>query len=177
MYGRKALLLLLTFYIISEVFFSIFTKLDCFFRKAWILRLHYTGPRSPYSFQTIITTGRFKDFQPLEKKSMHNAFFELSFKKNILKVEIFGGNEVLCNLFFSITQKDRYAYWYQPSWKFCMLFSIVCKMFSKLFLMKVSFRKTIRASNRLDPDKARHFVGPDMGPNCLQKLSVDDTRR
>ena len=32
-------------------------------------------------------------------------------------------------------------------------------------------------SNRLDPDQARHFVGPDLGPNCLQKLSEDDTSR
>ena len=23
-------------------------------------------------------------------------------------------------------------------------------------------------SNSLDPDQARHFVGPDLGPNCLQ---------
>ena len=23
--------------------------------------------------------------------------------------------------------------------------------------------------NRLDPDQARHFVGPDLGPNCLHK--------
>ena len=27
----------------------------------------------------------------------------------------------------------------------------------------------------LDPDLARHFVGPDLGPNCLQKLPADDT--
>ena len=32
-------------------------------------------------------------------------------------------------------------------------------------------------SNRLDPDQAQHFVGLDLGPNCLQKLSADDTRR
>ena len=32
-------------------------------------------------------------------------------------------------------------------------------------------------SNRLDPDPAKHFVGPDLGPKCLQKLSADDTRR
>ena len=31
--------------------------------------------------------------------------------------------------------------------------------------------------NSLDPDQARHFVGPDLGPNCLQKLSADETRR
>ena len=27
-------------------------------------------------------------------------------------------------------------------------------------------------SNSLDPDQARHFVEPDLGPNCLQKLSA-----
>ena len=32
-------------------------------------------------------------------------------------------------------------------------------------------------SNRLDPDQARRFVGPDLGPNCLQMLSADDTSR
>ena len=32
-------------------------------------------------------------------------------------------------------------------------------------------------SNRLDPGQARHFVGPDLGPNCLLMLSADDTRR
>ena len=25
-------------------------------------------------------------------------------------------------------------------------------------------------SNSLDPDQARHAVGPDLGPNCLQKV-------
>ena len=29
-------------------------------------------------------------------------------------------------------------------------------------------------SNRLDPDQARCFVGPDLGPNCMQKLLADD---
>ena len=32
-------------------------------------------------------------------------------------------------------------------------------------------------SNSLDLDQARHFVGPDLGPNCLQRLSADDSRR
>ena len=33
-------------------------------------------------------------------------------------------------------------------------------------------------SNSLDPDQARHFVGPhDLGPNCRQMLSADDTSR
>ena len=31
----------------------------------------------------------------------------------------------------------------------------------------------MRMSNCLDPDQDRHFVGPDLGPNCLQRLSAD----
>ena len=30
-------------------------------------------------------------------------------------------------------------------------------------------------SNSLDPDQAQHLVRPDLGPNCLQRLSADDT--
>ena len=30
---------------------------------------------------------------------------------------------------------------------------------------------TIRVSNSLYPDQTGHFVGPDLGPNCLQGLS------
>ena len=30
-------------------------------------------------------------------------------------------------------------------------------------------------SNSLDPDKARHYVRPDLGPNCFQRLSADNT--
>ena len=39
------------------------------------------------------------------------------------------------------------------------------------------FRNTISMSNILDPDQARQLVGPDLGPNCLQGLSADDTSR
>ena len=28
-------------------------------------------------------------------------------------------------------------------------------------------------SNSLDPDQAQRFVGPDLGSNCLQRLSID----
>ena len=50
-------------------------------------------------------------------------------------------------------------------------------VFSKSVFFKNSVRNNLLVSNRLDPDQARHFVGPDLGPNCLQKLSADDTRR
>ena len=42
---------------------------------------------------------------------------------------------------------------------------------------KNSRRNTIRVSNNLDPDQAQHFVNPDLGPICLQRLSADNTSR
>ena len=45
--------------------------------------------------------------------------------------------------------------------------------FSKLTFLKKSFRNTIRVSNGLDPDQD-HSVGPDLGPNCLQRFTADD---
>ena len=44
---------------------------------------------------------------------------------------------------------------------------------NQLFQLK----KTIRVSNSLDPAQARGFVRPDLDPNCLQRLSADDTSR
>ena len=41
-------------------------------------------------------------------------------------------------------------------------------------LWMLDFFNTIRVSNsKIDPNQARHFVGPDLGPNCLQRLSAD----
>ena len=34
-----------------------------------------------------------------------------------------------------------------------------------------------RVSNSLIPDQARSFVRPDLGSNCLQRLSAYDTSR
>ena len=33
-------------------------------------------------------------------------------------------------------------------------------------------KNTIRVSNSLDPDQARHFVGSDLGLNCLQRFCL-----
>ena len=35
----------------------------------------------------------------------------------------------------------------------------------------------IRVSNSFDPHQVRHFVSPSLGPNCLQRLTADDTSR
>ena len=52
-----------------------------------------------------------------------------------------------------------------------------CRMlnFSKSTFLKNSLRNSIIMLNSLDPDEARHFVGPDLCPNSLQRLSADGT--
>ena len=40
-------------------------------------------------------------------------------------------------------------------------------------LFQKEFRNTISVSNSLDPDQDRHSVGPDLGLNCYQRLSLD----
>ena len=45
--------------------------------------------------------------------------------------------------------------------------------FQNYFFTKNSLRNTIILSKGLDPDQDQHFVGPDMGPNCLQRVSVN----
>ena len=55
--------------------------------------------------------------------------------------------------------------------------SFCCRLlifFSKINFSKKFFQDTQSRSNRLDPDQDRHIVGPDLGPDCLQKLSADD---
>ena len=46
--------------------------------------------------------------------------------------------------------------------------------FNISFLKIYSFENNIRVSNSFDPDQARHSVGPDLGPNCLQRSSTDN---
>ena len=45
------------------------------------------------------------------------------------------------------------------------------------FFSKISFRNTIRVSNRLDPDQDRYSVSLYLGPKCLPRLSADKTSR
>ena len=50
--------------------------------------------------------------------------------------------------------------------------------FSKSAISKQKkIRKNIRVLNSLDPAQAQHFVMPDLGPNCLQRLSADKIKK
>ena len=63
----------------------------------------------------------------------------------------------------------------------CMLgifscFIVVCCFFLVFFFKIVFFVKILlRVTNSLDPNRARRFVGPDLGPNCLRRSSADNT--
>ena len=64
----------------------------------------------------------------------------------------------------------------------CWIMNVACFLPSVEFFQSYRFQKilsgiTIRVSNNLDPDQARHFIGPDLGSNCLQRLSADNTSR
>ena len=55
-------------------------------------------------------------------------------------------------------------------WK--MLLHLLVYQNPMMMMMDIS-----SVSNSLDPDQAQHFIGPDLVPNCFQKLSADDTSR
>ena len=63
----------------------------------------------------------------------------------------------------------------------CLLGNFTYFLLSAVFLLMFFSKSTIlkipSVSNNLDPDQARQFVKPNLGPNCLQKLSADDTSR
>ena len=49
--------------------------------------------------------------------------------------------------------------------------------FTDLTSLQKKLRSTIDVSNGLDPDEDRRSVCPDLNPNHLQRLSLDDNSR
>ena len=62
-------------------------------------------------------------------------------------------------------------------WEIFNAFLSSADCFWKSTFLKNYFWNSIWVSNRLDPDQARHFVGPDLDPICLQMSSADGTSR
>ena len=58
-----------------------------------------------------------------------------------------------------------------------MLLLSSADFFQIQFFKKNLIRNSIRVSNSLDPDQDRRSVGPDLGPNCLQRVSADNNSR
>ena len=64
---------------------------------------------------------------------------------------------------FSLCQLGIFA------WFFCHLLIFSKSTFSENFIRNIIIRQSVK--------QAIHFVGPDLGPNCLQRLLADDTSR
>ena len=53
-----------------------------------------------------------------------------------------------------------------------------CYFFINMFLLQnIRNQKYHHSVKQFDPDQARHDVGPDLGPNRLQRLSVGTSRQ
>ena len=77
-------------------------------------------------------------------------------------------------LMYSFNKKSKIGW----RFTFCLLGNFPCAFLSSVeFLLNQLFRNTIRVSKNLDSDQALFFVGPDLCPDCLQRLSADDTSR
>ena len=62
---------------------------------------------------------------------------------------------------------------YMLSIFYCRSFFLSSTAFLKLAFQKIVMNM-IRGLDTLDQDQARRFVGPDLDPNCLQRLSAHD---
>ena len=112
---------------------------------------------------------------------MHNKFQSDNIKKKSHVTLTFEGIQVNMQYRVSLPISSKIctlAPWILShifnSLQFGKLFCHLWIFFLKLTFSKKSFRNTIKVSNSLDPDQAQHFVGPDLGPNCSQRLSADD---
>ena len=53
-----------------------------------------------------------------------------------------------------------------------MLFLSSTNLFQNQLFQKKNLSGMPLVAKNLDPDQARHFVGPDLGPNCLQSYQL-----
>ena len=63
------------------------------------------------------------------------------------------------------------SYWI---FQYCFKYSFTLYYCAIFYSLDAGFFNTIRVSNSLDPDQAKCFVGPDLGSDCLQRLSADN---
>ena len=57
--------------------------------------------------------------------------------------------------------------------RFFLLSSV--ELFKKNNYFQKEIQDHYQCQNSLDPDQDGSFIGPDLGPNCLQRLSADDS--
>ena len=102
------------------------------------------------------------------RASLHNSEYKQK-SENILPI-LFFASQYFTKVSTEVAFNSLHAGY------FFMLSLSSADLFSKLtlFSSKYSSRNTIRVPNGFDPYQDRLSVGPDLGPNCIQKLSAGD---
>ena len=78
--------------------------------------------------------------------------------------------QTVCKGYQQMTKDSTFHTRVAHAWSLCMLFLTI--FFNIIFFSKK--KKILTVSNSRDPDQAQHSVQPDLGLNCLQRLSADN---
>ena len=93
---------------------------------------------------------------------VHNRIFNLAIRWS------FRPSKITSNKWSSLQENINSACWVIFHDFFCRL-----STFFKID-WKNDFRNFFRVSNSLDPDQTRHLVGPNLGPNCLERSAANN---
>ena len=80
-------------------------------------------------------------------------------------------------IFLFLKGGDICFFFLENSYSFSCLLSSIDIFQNDFFFFKKFFQEYNQVSNSLYPDHAQYSVRPDLGPNCLQRLSVDGTNK
>ena len=133
--------------------------------------LGWTSTKQRIKYKMYCSRTQHSDSAGSEDRTSNHS--TLSLKRSTNQATAFHFCNITC-ICFTALHRVTGLYIDANSFTLCPLgnFSRFFSTFSKFF-----YKNTIWVSNRLEPDQARHFVRPDLGPSCLQRLSADDTRR
>ena len=137
-------------------------------------QMHQDSPRH-FSWKLNITLTRNHVFKPPDKSVLLKIDFErarahpvTSHCSNLLLKRRAATNIShwlkVQSRWFKMKKCILISFWNFQYWFIIPSHLIIVPYFT---LWMLDFFNTIRVSNSLDPDQARHFVGPDLGPNCL----------
>ena len=139
--------------------------------------LRYTSPNEnfeygcPHSKALLQCTLKLKRCKPYVIKwnmtSLMTSYYILQYIAGYT-VTHFWHYPIRCPVTKQSTLEFFYLYWL-TCWVIFHAFVVLCWLFSKICL-----RNPVRVSNGFDPGQDRCSVGPDLGPNCLERWSANN---
>ena len=101
--------------------------------------------------------------------------FHYFFRSNCLNIQMQISRRPESSINYQLCMCKRANALVRPAGWDAVLMSAI--FFSKIIFSNISTRTTIRVSNSLDTDYTRYSLEADLCPNCLQRLSADDTSK